>query len=91
MLDKSKMVGFVPTTDYEAAREFYVGKLGFTFVSLDQFALVVDGGRAKDPDHEDSQLFRRCRGRSWDGKWKDRGCGEVAGATASGDGENIRL
>jgi len=28
MLDKSKMVGFVPTTDFEAAREFYVGKLG---------------------------------------------------------------
>jgi len=44
MLDKSKMVGFVPTTDYEAAREFYAGKLGFTFVSLDQFALVVMAG-----------------------------------------------
>jgi catechol 2,3-dioxygenase-like lactoylglutathione lyase family enzyme len=44
MLDKSKMVGFVPTKDYEAAREFYVGKLGFAFVSLDQFALAVRAG-----------------------------------------------
>jgi len=47
MLDKSRMVGFVPTIDYEAAREFYVGKLGFTFVSLDQFALVVLAGEQK--------------------------------------------
>jgi catechol 2,3-dioxygenase-like lactoylglutathione lyase family enzyme len=47
MLDKSKMVGFVPTKDYEVAREFYVGKLGFTFVSLDQFALVVRAGEQK--------------------------------------------
>jgi catechol 2,3-dioxygenase-like lactoylglutathione lyase family enzyme len=47
MLDKSRMVGFVPTTDYEAAREFYVGKLGFSFVSLDQFALVVRAGEQK--------------------------------------------
>lgn len=47
MLDKSGMVGFVPTTDYEAAREFYVGKLGFIFVSLDQFALVVKAGEQK--------------------------------------------
>ena len=47
MLDKSKMVGFVPTKDYEAAREFYVGKLGFAFVSLDQFALVVKAGEQK--------------------------------------------
>jgi catechol 2,3-dioxygenase-like lactoylglutathione lyase family enzyme len=47
MLAKSKMVGFVPTKDYEAAREFYVQKLGFTFVSLDQFALVVRAGEHK--------------------------------------------
>jgi len=47
MLDKSRMVGFVPTTDYEAAREFYVGKLGFTFVSLDQLALVVMAGKQR--------------------------------------------
>ena len=41
MLDSAKLVGFVPTKDYEQARAFYVGKLGFDFVSLDQFALVV--------------------------------------------------
>lgn len=44
MLDQGKMVGFVPTTDYEKAREFYEGKLGFSFVSLDQFALVMRVG-----------------------------------------------
>lgn len=44
MLDKSKMVGFVLTTDYEKAREFYGGKLGFEFVSLDHFALVMRVG-----------------------------------------------
>jgi catechol 2,3-dioxygenase-like lactoylglutathione lyase family enzyme len=38
------MVGFVATTDYEKARAFYEGKLGFEFISLDQFALVVRAG-----------------------------------------------
>lgn len=38
------MVGFVLTTDYEKARAFYEGKLGFEFVSLDQFALVMRVG-----------------------------------------------
>jgi catechol 2,3-dioxygenase-like lactoylglutathione lyase family enzyme len=41
MFDKAKMVGFIVTNDYDAARAFYVDKLGFEFVSLDQFALVV--------------------------------------------------
>ena len=44
MLDSGKMVGFVITTDYEKARAFYEGKLGFEFVSLDQFALVMRVG-----------------------------------------------
>jgi catechol 2,3-dioxygenase-like lactoylglutathione lyase family enzyme len=44
MLAKAKMVGCIPTKDYEAARGFYEGKLGFAFVSLDQFALVVRAG-----------------------------------------------
>lgn len=44
MLASGKMVGFVPTKDYEKARAFYVDKLGFEFVSLDQFALVVSVG-----------------------------------------------
>ncbi len=47
MLETGKMTGFLLTKDYEKAREFYVGKLGFEFVSLDQYALVVRvGGHA---------------------------------------------
>jgi len=46
MLASAKMVGFIPTTDYDKARAFYEGKLEFQFVSLDQFALVMTiGGR----------------------------------------------
>ncbi|HEV1993481.1 MAG TPA: VOC family protein [Candidatus Acidoferrum sp.] len=46
MLASAKMVGFIPTTDYDKARAFYEGKLGFEFVSVDQFALVMNvGGR----------------------------------------------
>src|SRR5260221_14695723 len=44
MLTTGKMVGFLLTTDYEKAREFYEGKLGFTFVVLNQFALVMRAG-----------------------------------------------
>jgi len=44
MLAQGKMVGFVPTTDYKQARTFYEGKLGFEFVSLDQYALVMKVG-----------------------------------------------
>jgi|ERR1700730_4860264 len=44
MLASGKMVGFVPTRDYDQARAFYEGKLGFDFVSLDQFALVMSVG-----------------------------------------------
>lgn len=47
MLASGKMVGFVPTKDYDKARAFYEGKLGCTFVSLDQFALVVEVGGHK--------------------------------------------
>lgn len=47
MLATGKMVGFVPTKDYDKARTFYEGKLGFDFVSLDQFALVVSAGGQK--------------------------------------------
>jgi catechol 2,3-dioxygenase-like lactoylglutathione lyase family enzyme len=41
MLSSCKMTGFVLTKDYDKARAFYEGKLGFEFVSLDQFALVM--------------------------------------------------
>ncbi len=44
MLAKSKMMGFVPTKDSKKAREFYEGKLGFQFVSDDEYALVVKAG-----------------------------------------------
>jgi len=47
MLALGKMVGFVPTTDYDKSRAFYEGKLGFDFVSLDQYALVMNAGGQK--------------------------------------------
>ena len=47
MLDSAKLVGFVPTKNYEEARAFYEGKLGFKFVSLDQYALVMSVGGHK--------------------------------------------
>jgi catechol 2,3-dioxygenase-like lactoylglutathione lyase family enzyme len=55
MLTTGKMVGFVLTKDYEQARAFYEGKLGFTFVILNQFALVMRAGEnlvriVKTPD-----------------------------------------
>jgi len=44
LLASGKITGFVPTTDYDKARAFYEGKLGFAFVSLDQYALVMSVG-----------------------------------------------
>jgi len=44
MLASAKMVGFIPTKDYDKARAFYEGKLGFEYVSLDKFALVMNVG-----------------------------------------------
>lgn len=44
MLASAKLAGFVVTNDYDAARAFYVDRLGFEFVSLDQYALVVQAG-----------------------------------------------
>jgi catechol 2,3-dioxygenase-like lactoylglutathione lyase family enzyme len=40
----TKLVGFLTTTDYEKARTFYEGKLGFEFVSIDPFALAMRAG-----------------------------------------------
>jgi catechol 2,3-dioxygenase-like lactoylglutathione lyase family enzyme len=45
MLDSAIMVGFAPTEDYDRARAFYENKLGFRFVSLDQYALVLSTGK----------------------------------------------
>lgn len=47
MLGSGKMVGFVPIQNYDEARAFYEGKLGFEFVSLDQYALVMSVGGHK--------------------------------------------
>jgi catechol 2,3-dioxygenase-like lactoylglutathione lyase family enzyme len=44
MLASGKMVGFLLTTDYDRARAFYESKLGFEFVSVDQYALVMKIG-----------------------------------------------
>ena len=44
MLESGKLAGLLATTDYDKAREFYEGKLGFEFVSLDQYALVMRVG-----------------------------------------------
>jgi predicted enzyme related to lactoylglutathione lyase len=41
MLSSGIMCGFLLTKDYGKARAFYEAKLGFDFVSLDQYALVV--------------------------------------------------
>ena len=42
MLNASKIIGFVPTRDATKAKEFYVGQLGLTFVSEDEYALVLN-------------------------------------------------
>jgi catechol 2,3-dioxygenase-like lactoylglutathione lyase family enzyme len=44
MLTAGRMVGFLTTTDYDKARAFYEGRLGFKLVSLDQFALALRAG-----------------------------------------------
>ena len=46
MLADMKMIGFLLTKDYDKARAFYEGNLGFEFVSLDQFALVMQAGKS---------------------------------------------
>jgi catechol 2,3-dioxygenase-like lactoylglutathione lyase family enzyme len=46
MLASMNMMGFLLTKDYDEARAFYEGKLGFKFVSLDQFALVIEAGKS---------------------------------------------
>jgi catechol 2,3-dioxygenase-like lactoylglutathione lyase family enzyme len=46
MLDSGRIMGFVITTDYDRAREFYEQRLGLHFVSVDQFALVMKSGES---------------------------------------------
>ncbi len=44
MLSSAHMIGFLLTKDYDRARAFFEGKLGFQFVSVDQFALAMRAG-----------------------------------------------
>jgi len=60
MFENAKMMGFLFTTDYRRTREFFEKKLGFEFVSLDEFAMVVRSGEstiriAKIPDFRPAQ------------------------------------
>ena len=41
MLTTLPIIGFIPTTDYDAAKRFYVDMLKLTFVAQDPFAMVV--------------------------------------------------
>lgn len=43
-LTTSRTIGFIPTSDAEAARVFYNDVLGITFVADDQFALIFRVG-----------------------------------------------
>ena len=46
MLASMNMMGFILTKDYDKARAFYESSLGFEFVSLDKFALVMRAGKS---------------------------------------------
>ena len=46
MLASMNMMGFLLTKDYDKSRAFYEGNLGFEFVSLDNFALVMKAGKS---------------------------------------------
>jgi catechol 2,3-dioxygenase-like lactoylglutathione lyase family enzyme len=41
MLENAAVMGFIPTRDFKAARDFYVDRLGLTVISQDDFALEV--------------------------------------------------
>ena len=43
MFEHGSLVGFIASTDIEAARSFYVGALGLAVIDENPFALVVDG------------------------------------------------
>jgi catechol 2,3-dioxygenase-like lactoylglutathione lyase family enzyme len=59
MLESGKLAGFLATTDYDKAREFYEGKLGFEFVSLALYALVMRVGDTQHSHLEDSNFTPR--------------------------------
>jgi catechol 2,3-dioxygenase-like lactoylglutathione lyase family enzyme len=41
MLESAKLVGFIGTTNYDRAREFYEGRLGCKLESTSQFAMAM--------------------------------------------------
>jgi catechol 2,3-dioxygenase-like lactoylglutathione lyase family enzyme len=45
MLAQCDLIGFIPTTNADRARAFFVGTLKLDFVTDDQFALVVRANR----------------------------------------------
>lgn len=47
MLVSGRIMGFVLTKDAKQARDFYENKLGFEFISDDEFALVMRAGQNK--------------------------------------------
>jgi catechol 2,3-dioxygenase-like lactoylglutathione lyase family enzyme len=46
MLETGKLMGFLFTKDYDQARAFFEGKLGFQTIRLDTFALVMKAGES---------------------------------------------
>ena len=44
MLASARTIGFLFTTDYDKTKAFFVDKLGFQFVSQDQYGLVLRSG-----------------------------------------------
>jgi catechol 2,3-dioxygenase-like lactoylglutathione lyase family enzyme len=44
MLSSYSLIGFLLTKDYDKARAFFEAKLGFQFVSVDQYALAMRAG-----------------------------------------------
>ena len=57
MLGTTNIVAFVPTTDYDKARAFFVDVLGLRFVNQDGHALVLDANGTllrvtKVPNHK---------------------------------------
>ncbi len=61
MLKKSDLIGFVATSNATKARQFYEEKLGLTFVSGDQFALVFEANgtmlRIQKVDHVNPHVY----------------------------------
>ena len=47
MLAQEKLVAFIATSNATAARAFFEGKLGLTFVSDDEYLVVFDSGAAR--------------------------------------------